>query len=457
MQWAVDKTRQPSGGIPVLYLQHGVRAGGTRAILNVLLSRVFMEPGLRALVCRHEFADLRASVMETMWEIIPPQLLVEKNEQEHRYVLRGASGTSTLFCSGLKDVAGKGSTEFGCISIHEAHEITLRDYRMIKNRCNQSGHPPMLLMEGNAPTEGHWLTRVQNPQDREYDPDLTVMMLSTEENAASLDPAYWQSLQTMPAEWRRRYVLGITGALPSGNPVYPAFTESVHVRETSLIPDRPVLRFWDFGYRRAALLWAQRSDAGQLLLHREWMALETPEDTFISQVVMRTNQSFGSLVCRDYGDPAAAQRDPQGISTLRRLQDHGISLQYRQTTYADRIPMVNRKLSELINGEPAVLINPRCSILIEALAGGYAYPELSEGQELTSKREIPRKDGWFDHIADAFSYGLVNLFMGMPDAQRRERREMIRTRREALSRRHGVVSFLWVLGFAAHVLAGGLL
>ena len=203
----------------MLYVQHGVRSGGTRAILNVILARLFTEAGLRALICRHEFSDLHFSIMETVLEIIPPQLIAEKNEQEHRYVLRGKSGRSTLFFSGLKDVAGKGSTEFGCISIHEAQEITLRDYRMIKNRCNQANHPPLMLMEGNAPTEGHWLTRIQNPQDREYDPDLTVMVLSSEENKSSLDPAYWKTLENMPAEWRRRYQLGLTGSLPSGNPV----------------------------------------------------------------------------------------------------------------------------------------------------------------------------------------------------------------------------------------------
>ena len=440
-EWAVERIRTPQGGIPVLYLQHGVRSGGTRAILNVLLARLFTEPGLRALDCRHEFADLRSSVMETVFEIVPSVLIAEKNEQEHRYVLRGKAGPSTLFFSGLKDVAGKGSTEFGCIAVHEAQEITLRDYRMIKNRCNQAHHPPMLLMEGNAPSEGHWLTRVQNPKDREYDPDLTVMVLSSEENKAALDPAYWDSLNSMPAEWRRRYLLGVTGALPSGNPVYPAFTETVHVRETAIIPDRPILRFWDFGYRRAAVAWAQRTDDGQLLVHREWIAIETPEDTFISLVQQRTNLSFGSLVASDYGDPAATQRDPQGISTLRRLQEHGIILKYRQTTYADRIPLVNRKLSEMIRGEPAILIHPRCTVLIEALAGGYAYPELSEGMELTAKREVPRRDSWFEHIANALEYGIVNLYMGMPDAQREQRREVVRHRRERLQRRHGVVSF----------------
>ena len=178
--WAVDRIQHPKGGIPVLYLQHGVRSGGTRAVLNVILARLFTEVGLRALVCRHEFADLRSSIMETVLEIIPLALIAEQNEQEHRYGLHGKDGLSTLFFSGLKTVAGKGSTEFGCISIHEVHEITLRDYRIMKNRCNQAGHPPMLLLEGNAPTEGHWLTRVQNPRDREYDPDMETMVLSSE-------------------------------------------------------------------------------------------------------------------------------------------------------------------------------------------------------------------------------------------------------------------------------------
>src|SRR3990167_8654704 len=60
LRWAADRIAHPNGGIPVLYLQHGVRSGGARGILNGVLGRLLTESGLRGLLCRHEFSDLRA-------------------------------------------------------------------------------------------------------------------------------------------------------------------------------------------------------------------------------------------------------------------------------------------------------------------------------------------------------------------------------------------------------------
>src|SRR3990167_2021986 len=162
--WVLDRLAQPTGGVPALYVQHGVRSGGTRAMLNVVLARLTHEPGLRVLIGRKDFKDLRTSILETFLDILPPALLVERDAQEHRYVLRaGTTGTSTVFFRELKDLAGLGSQEFGCILVCEAHEISLAAYRTLKQRCAQQPHPPLLLLEGNAPLERHWLATVSDP------------------------------------------------------------------------------------------------------------------------------------------------------------------------------------------------------------------------------------------------------------------------------------------------------
>lgn len=416
---AVRNRTLKTQGIPILYVQHGVDAGGTRGILTPLVECLFEYPGLRALIGRKDYQDLRLSGMETFFEIMPRVLLSERDEQEHRYTIRGTQGNSTLFFRELKDVKGLGSQEFSVIAVLEAHEIELAAYRTLKQRCRQTGYPLMILMEGNPPAHGHWLTQVTDKRSPDYDPDLTLMTLSSYENWDYMTPAYRSSLESMPPAWRRRYLLGETGALPDGTPVYPSFVEAVHVRQTHLVPDRPIIRMWDFGMRRAACLWAQMEDNNRLLIHKEWMALETPEESFIDGVIVRTNSWFGQRPCRDYGDPAARNRDPNGVSTLQRLQAKGIQLTYRVTTYGQRIPLINRKLSEMIVGEPAVVINPACPILIEGLSGGYHYPELKEGMEFTDKRDAPLKEGWFEHLCNAFEYGMVNLYgQGTADISR---------------------------------------
>lgn len=268
----------------------------------------------------------------------------------------------------------------------------------------------MILMEGNPPNEMHWLSQMTNPKSKNYDPDITCWQLASYENKDHMTQGYLAMLENMPPSWKRRYLLGETAALPSGTPVYPAFVESVHVQETHIIPDRPIIRGWDWGLRRAACVWGQIEDSGRLLIHREWLAMETPEEQFIDGAILRTNGWFGARPCRDFGDPAARNRDPNGVSTLQRLMKRNIQLGFRQSTYGERIPLINKKLSEMIDGRAAVVVNPSCKLMIEGFVGGYHYPEFQGDSEFTLKKDTPYKDGILDHIMNAAEYVFVNLY-----------------------------------------------
>lgn len=400
MDWAraVRNGQHTTKGIPVLYCQHGVNSGGTRGMLTPVIEYLLEQPGLHVLIGRKDFNDLRLSAMQTFFDIVPASLIVEQNVQEHWYKIEGDKGVSTVFFRELKDVRGLGSQEFAVIVVCEAHEISEFSYRTLKQRCRQGQLPTMILLEGNGPSQGHWLLNLTNRTHPDYDPDITMLTLSSYENWNYMSLAYRTSLEQMPPTWQKRYLLGEAGALPEGTPVYPAFVESVHVGETSLVPDRPVVRGWDFGYRRAACTWVQRTDDNRVLFHREWMAMETPEEQFIDGVIARTREWFGSRTCMDVGDPAARNRDPHGVATLQRLSAKGITLRFRQSTYAERIPLINRKLSEMVHGRPSVTISPNCRILIEALLGGYHYPKIDPDQKFSSGKEVPHRDGWFEHM-----------------------------------------------------------
>lgn len=428
-------------GIPVLYLQHGVNSGGTRAVLTPAIEYMLEESGINVLIGRKDFNDLRLSVMRTFFEVIPDELIAGKNVQEHWYKVQGQGGTSTVFFRELKDTKGLGSQEFAVIIVCEAHEISLSAFRTLKQRCRQGLRKAFILLEGNPPSEGHWLMNLTKPEHPDYDEDITLIKLSSFENWDFMNPAYRDSLEKQPATWKKRYLLGEAGALPDGTPVYPSFVEAVHVRDTRLIPDRPIIRGWDFGFRRAACVWGQRADNGQMLWHREWMALETPEEQFIEGVNIRTKEWFGERVCEDYGDPAASQRDPEGITTLARLQKHHINLRFRQSTYSDRIPMINRLLSELVNGEPRMIISPHCQILIEGLMGGYHYPELKEDREFTPKKDVPYRDSWFEHVANAWEYPHVCLFMATATGATEQRLKFRRMQQHKFTRKQGAVVF----------------
>ena len=403
-----SKSTRP--GIPTLYLQHGVDAGGTRAVLAPIVKRLIEEPGIRVLIGRKDFNDLRLSVLETFLSIIPPELIARHNDQEHRYEIQGANGIGTVFFRELKDVRGLGSQEFAAVVVCEVHEIGLPAYRTLKQRLRQPGYPLMMLMEGNPPMIGHWLDGLTNPHDKDFDPSLENWQLTSYENWPFMNQAYRETLEQMPAAWRERFIMAKTGALPSGKPVYPSFISSLHSRQTWILPDRPVYRGWDFGFRRAACVWGQLTDDKRLLIQHEWMPFETPEDDFIKGVLVRTKEWYGDRAYQDAGDPAARNRDPQGIATLTRLKENYISLHYRNSTYAERIPLINSLFSRLTLNQATVVIDPSCTILSEAIAGGYHFPEAKEGRLWTHVMEVPEKEGYYEHLANAFEYLALHLF-----------------------------------------------
>ena len=454
--WCEDVFSGKFKGIPVLYVQHGVNSGGTRGCLNPILEILTTQPGTRVLIGRRDFNDLKKSTMETFFDIVPASRIAKRNDQDHEYKIlchppidatedekRAITGkTSTVFFRELKDVDGLGSQEFRIIFVTEAYEISLRAYQGLKRRCRQGKRVSMILMEGNPPTENHWLMQLTDPLSAHFDPDITKIIMPSTENWENMTPAYQESLQNMAPSLKRRFIMGEAGFLQDGTPVYPSFVESVHSKDVEFLRDRPIIRGWDFGVRKAACVWCQRHDNGQFRILREWMAIETPEHQFIAGVKLRTSEWFGGTVCRDYGDPAARNRDPEGKTTLMRLAEQGIMMGYRQTTYAERIPLINQKLSQMIQGEPLVVIDPACRILIEGFMGGYHYPEVKPGEVMNYRKEIPQKEGWFEHPMNALEYVFVNVFM--PDQSHlaeviKERNA--RRRRLELDKRTGVVSF----------------
>jgi hypothetical protein len=61
-------------------------------------------------------------------------------------------------------------------------------------------------------------------------------------------------------------------------------------------------------------------------------------------------------------------------------------------------------------GQPKLLIDPECEILIEAFEGGYCNMKGLRDDDIR-----PMKDGVFDHIMDAFRYITMCLNMDLDE------------------------------------------
>lgn len=403
--------------IPVLYLQGGVGAGKTRALMAPVIEMLLEVPNIRVLWGRHDFKDLKLSVMDKFFEVLPPQLIADKSEQYHWYDIHQPEKTKgRIYFNGLKDLSGLGSQEFAVIVVTEAHEISEIAYRTLKRRARQKDGgpniPTMILMEGEAPNEDHWLARLTDKASVDYDPDIEMMTVSTYENWSNLPKAYTGSLESMPKAWKSKYLLGKFGFQPDGRPYYQGFDETIHAAELEWNPGKELICGWDFGYHHPALLITQIDDQDRWLWLRAILGNDITIHKFADFAKEQINRYYPGARCIHFCDPAAVQKNDKSEDTSWQiLASKGITALYRQSEYRARKEIIEGRLATLHGNKPSLMVDSRfCKIAVDGFLGGYHYPQRREDQAFIGKFELPFKDGYYEHVMNAGEYIAVNMW-----------------------------------------------
>lgn len=414
LEWVdAQRVNKTTDSIPVLYIQGGVGSGKSRAILAVVDELLTQVSRLRVLWGRWDFKDIKLSIMDKFFEIMPPELIINKSEQYHWYdIMQDGGKHSRIYFNGLKDISGLGSQEFGIIVVTEVHEITEQVYRALKRRCRQEGVPNMILLEGEAPNEDHWLSRLTDPNNEDCDSDIEKWELSTYENWDNLPLAYRGSLEKMPEAWKRKYLFGKCGFIPDGTPYYTGFKEFLHSTQLEYVPGKPLIIGLDFGFHHPAAIISQIDQYDRWCWLREIMGTDITIHNFADKLLKDINFYYPGAECVYYGDPACHQVNDKSEQTSYQIcQSKGIQVYTRQSTYRQRKEIIELKLSTIINGKPSILIDNRfCRTAVDGFLGGYHYPMHKPGQQVNDKFEIPYRDGFYEHIINAGEYIAVNLF-----------------------------------------------
>ena len=416
-------------GVPVLLLIGGVGSGKSRAVLAPIVEMLLEVPNLRVLWGRHDFKDIKLSIMDKFSEIMPQELIKEKSEQYHWYDISQPNGSKArIFFEGLKDLSGLSSQEFGVIAVTEAYEITEQAYRTLKRRVRQANVINLILMETEAPNEDHWLAKLTNPESPDYDPDITLFKVSTYENWDNLPLSYRASLESMPESWKKKYLEGGYGFIPDGEPFYQYFKEALHKRDLEPVKHKELLLGWDYGFRHPACLITQMDAKGRWLILRQLIGTNITIHQFGDVVQQYLNQHFQdySIIC--YGDPAGEQKtDKSEETSVQILRSKGFNVTSTPSTYRDRKEIIEGKLTTLIDGLPALLVDTSCKTVIDGFLGGYHYPMIQQGQQWTTiKTEAPYRDGWYEHILNSLEYIAVNIFKPVKRAARTSERRQKR-------------------------------
>src|SRR5262249_30064137 len=153
------------------------------------------------------------------------------------------------------------------------------------------------------------------------------------ENLKNLPENYYEELAgRYTPEMRVRFIEGECGPDPAGCPVFPEFSNSIHVAELHVDLSLPMIRGWDFGRLRPACVWAQLVNGRRDL---NYLGCEIGDnerlDLFVDRVIRRSNAQFNTAGgFTDYCDPHGDQRDDVTDKTsCDVLRDKGLRPSYR--------------------------------------------------------------------------------------------------------------------------------
>lgn len=300
---------------------------------------------------------------------------------------------------------------------------------------------PMVLMDTNPPDEDHWwsilasqdtstafgrqmLTSMEDSEDelraagllapgqRLFEFYLQPGAYETgAENTHNLIPGYYARAKAGKSQsWTHVYVDGKRGYVQEGRPVFPEYKTHIHRQEFKLIPGLPILVGLDFGLSPAAVF-CQLTAEGQWRVHSEIIGEGMNIFRFADAIKKHVAEFFNSYkVTKITGDPSGTAQnsaDKESRSNFQILAALKINAGPAPggNIITVRLAAVQAPLGRLINGEPGMIIHPRCKILNKGMAGGYCYKRVKvAGDE--KYQDKPDKNR-FSHSCDALQYVML--------------------------------------------------
>jgi len=344
------------------------------------------------------------------------------------------------------------SLELNGIWMNEARELMLAVLNKATERAGR--YPPVkwggpswrgVIMDTNSPDDDHWWYRLAEGSD----PKIIEMMAKIEaklremgylkdgqklyeffkqpgglkeengeyipnpeaENIPNLDGGYayyYRQLIGKSKEWIKAQILGQYASVSDGRSVYPEWNDDLHCRRVTPYEGRPLLLGFDYGLTPACVV-CQISPRGQLVVLAELFA----KDMGIRQFARDVVRPFLAMNFHDYGfqaagDPAGlARSDTDEKTCFMELAEEGIACVPASTnSFVGRREAVAKYLTRLVDGAPALLVDPSCDMIRRGFNGRYQYRRLQVVGEERYK-DVPDKND-FSHLHDALQYAALH-------------------------------------------------
>lgn len=397
--WQVKYHTSPNRHI---CLAGGMGSGKSLAAVQEHLQLALEYPGSLWLIGRKTLPSLKDTILRTFINAVPEKLIADYNKAHLNIKL--INGSEFIFRP-LDDEEKLKSLEISGFVVDEANEIGEDIFIRLKDRMRQKlpggGSPrfrsTIMLNPGD---EDHWIPQMflfRRPFLHELIPS------STFENMENLPDDYVDELQTMYSkDKQQRLIYGMFGKIHTGRPVYPQFNNGNYIRDIQFNPKLPVVRSFDFGYNRPAVVWAQM-ERGQIRILAELLGKSIYLEDFLKEQVFPYQETLFGVDVRymDFCDPRGSDASDKGKTSIDILREHGIRPAYRRTWIEEGVKAVKQCMDTIDkpSGLPNYIIHPRCKNIIEGNKGGYCR---EEGEEM------PKKDGFFEHLQDCQRYLIMH-------------------------------------------------
>lgn len=215
-------------------------------------------------------------------------------------------------------------------------------------------------------------------------------------------------------EYDREYECSFDSVI--GKKIYPEFNMHLHLALEDLTPRHPtvVYRGWDNTGLHPAVVLSHLTSTGQWQIFQEFWFDDVGAAESAEVIITWCNIHLpNGCTFEDYADPAGKNRDGNKMSNkdyiAMKSQEMGsyIFLQDGIQSWKPRRESVAHKLRTLRNGQPAILIDPSCKLVIEGFSGGYAYRELANMPGHFVEEAIKNK---YADIHDAIQYKATRMF-----------------------------------------------
>ena len=233
------------------------------------------------------------------------------------------------------------------------------------------------------------------------------------ENDANLKEGYYEALMEdygNNREWLHMYVEGKPGVRVLGRVVYANFNQARHVSRDPLESNgTPLYLGWDNSGNSPACVVCQMAGPLQLRVLWEFFSMREGIVDFTRQLLTDLEQMYpGYIMGGNWGDPAGGAKFSRGTggqtsNAQLQFEECGLIIIPSEQNLFVRISSVESMLARA----DGVIIDPRCTRLINGFIGGYCYPEkVGVANEFLQN---PIKNP-FSHLHDALQYLCAKLF-----------------------------------------------